>query len=249
MKAKLFGIVSVTLMSAALVGTGGYAYHLMNKTKAGPNPMAAMGGLTQTPGGFSVANVPDVDLKEERSIKHLMPRLSQLYNPGNLGGGDIDFRMVGYSERTINSFVATESANTEQFNERVVSMSYVSGGNRFAVIDGQLFKEGETLQNVGASVRSITPDKVLLAGKEIRQWLEVHNPTGKKLTIAKSQFEKSTVAGELATQAAEEAQQAAALVPQTATTDQPAKVMDQVNQQVEKMQNVSDVLNQLKGMF
>ncbi len=159
--------------------------------------------------------------------------------------------MMGFSETSISSHEAIETASVEQFHERIVSMAYVSGGERFAVIDGHLFKEGDTLQDVGASVRSITPDKVLLAGKEIRQWLKVNNPTGKQLTIAGSAFDKTTVASSMAAKAKAEAEEAAAKSQQAVQAQEAAKssVMDTVNQQVEKMQNVSDVLNQLQNMF
>ncbi|OSM04406.1 hypothetical protein [Magnetofaba australis] len=177
MNTKMFGVIALLIVTASLVGTGGYAVLIYSQEGA-----FAKQKTNVTPSMFpdfprlpEIKKAPDVDKELESVLEANIGMLGQLRTPRSRETGGINLAMIGYSNTSIRSQDAVDLAPPEDFGSRIISMAYVAGKDKFAVIDGKLYREGEEFQE-GARIRTITPEKVLIAGREIRQWVEVFNP-------------------------------------------------------------------------
>ncbi|MBF0188495.1 MAG: hypothetical protein HQL50_11290 [Magnetococcales bacterium] len=115
-------------------------------------------------------------------MKTLNPKLAHLHAPGETSHADINMAMLGFSGQTISNFEGgVAMASTEQLGDHIVTMAFVVGKDKFAVVDDRLYREGDRLfsedeEEEGPRIRTITPEKVLIAGKEVREWVKVYNP-------------------------------------------------------------------------
>ncbi|MBF0157307.1 MAG: hypothetical protein HQL57_09010 [Magnetococcales bacterium] len=203
MKSKIVGGVVVSLLLVCILGSAAYAvnWHL-ERVRALALAQAqaqalekekAKGGKKGDPAAAKGADsVPEVDPAERKSIDELASRLNHLVTPGlSEAGGQLDFKLVGFSNSAVSEEQTMADLPSEDFGSRIVSMAFVSGDDKFAVIDDRLYREGDPLQDASgapssASIRTIEQDKVLIAGREVRQWVKVFNPVDKSKAKAGS---------------------------------------------------------------
>jgi len=172
MKSKYLGLVALALIAVSVLGSTAYL---------GWSFMLPQAQLTEEADVKRLwTSIPKTDPADMTAMADLQQRFSRLLRPRKRRSGDVSYDMLGFSAREIATYENVAAATTERFDNHIISMAYVSGDQRYAVIDGKLYKEGDSLGTEGGRVRTITPTKVLIAGKEVRQWLEVHNPVAAK---------------------------------------------------------------------
>lgn len=227
MKAKRFGLVSVLLIVLAVFVTTGYLGWLLLE------PVVADETVKKEIARDSTG-VPIVDTKAREVIQKLLADLDQLRVPGTAVQGDVNMEMLGYSGQSVASDQAISNRPDEDLSTHVVSMAYVSGGERFAVIDGEMYQEGDELKGEsGTKVRNITTEKVLIAGRSVRQWVKVFNPVK---TVKKEEKKE-----EVKVVAAAEQTSAAPAVPVVPVAS------GGLGDTLQMLKNYSDVMNSLKG--
>lgn len=221
MKAKRFGLISIFLIFCAILVTGGYFGWLVI------NPVL----VEEVKEKVSVdrTGVPLVNQQVRTTMNALVTELDQLRIPATAVQGNVNMEMLGYSGQSIASDQAIANRPDEDLSTHVVSMAYVSGASRYAVIDGEMYQEGDELKGeTGAKVRNITTEKVLIAGRSIRQWVRVFNPIKIEKKTEEPKEEVKVVAAE----------QPKAPAPQTA--------MGGLGDALQVLKNYSDVMNSLK---
>lgn len=178
-----------------------------------------------------LGDVPPIDPGLRNTVKDLYERLGEIARPRAHRAGEVNFRMLGFrQEAAQRGRAAMVLSSEERFDDHVVSMAYVTDRQRFAVIDGKLYSEGDRIEGSGGHVRTITPDKVLIADREVRQWLEVKNRQAK----AKPEAEEDQ----------REALAEAAPANDPELPDTPARG---VLEAVQALKSVSEKLRQLQG--
>ncbi len=116
--------------------------------------------------------------------EEMSTRMSRYYaDLGGLGrpreresGGEVVFEILGFSEEAVADHHQEIRPPEESFDEHVVSLVVVTPRQRLAVIDGETYREGDTIAGTEGRLRTITADRVLVAGREIRQWIDVQDP-------------------------------------------------------------------------
>ncbi|MBF0179747.1 MAG: hypothetical protein HQM03_06945 [Magnetococcales bacterium] len=232
MHAKRFGLVSVLLILLSAIATGTFlGWRFLH-----PPPELALQEKTDK----EKIRVPEIDAAIRQTIKTRLSDLEQLRVPPTSVQGDVNMEMLGYSGQSVASDQAIANRAEEDFSAHVVSMAYVSGGERFAVIDGEMYQEGDELKGeAGTKVRNITTDKVLIAGRSVRQWVKVFNP----VKVEKKKKEEEVKA---------ETKVATADAPKAAPTPvipavAPSAAGGGLSDALQTLKNYSDVLNSLKG--
>lgn len=177
MKERLIGLFSVSTVAISLILTssyllweqlGGDIYSMMNKEQ--------LSGKRLGKGG--IASVPSVNYNLRKTIGKLQSKLDKLRSPGQPKQGRVDFEMIGFEiKESLLSAQALLDGEIQftSLNSLIVSMTYISGENRFAVVNGKLFREGESL-NENLHVKTVTPLKVLITSKTSSKWVETSNP-------------------------------------------------------------------------
>ncbi|MEO5379023.1 MAG: hypothetical protein H7832_14775 [Magnetococcus sp. DMHC-6] len=183
MKAKQFGLVSVAILFVSIFGTGGYlGWFYNNKINTSEENNSFDTTMKQ---------VPQLDTESWKMIQKFSGQMDQLRNPGRISSSVINqnmLEMIGFSVQSLNNESAISNAAKVDYTQRIVSMAYVSGIERYAVIDDKFYQEGDLLEGeADARVRTITQNRVLIAGKEIRQWVNVFNPTGRPVQEKKKE--------------------------------------------------------------
>lgn len=172
MKAKYFGLFSISLLLTTLVGSALYSgVTLGRKASLDLSALNRRVDETKTMAG----NAPKPDTGSHAAMKRIQDHLWKLRQPPEQTIQTVNLAMLGYSEQSLNAMDADLSP-VEDFSHRVVTMAYVSkkGDKRFAVIGDRLYHEGEALDDEQTTqVNTITPQKVLLSGRKVRQWIEV----------------------------------------------------------------------------
>lgn len=181
MKEKLIGLITVGAIVASLILTAGYllwdqvSEDLYGMMDSGLNLGAS--GLKS-----DVGKVPEVDTMTQQTIRKLQTKLKNLRTPGLPQRGQVDFEMLGYElpkTAGTSSDIKAEAFEDYGFGigkRQVVSMTYVSGGVHYAVINGQLYKEGDPLANE-FRVETITPQRVFIVGKASSYWVKISSQT------------------------------------------------------------------------
>jgi hypothetical protein len=189
-----------------------------------------------------LAAIPEAPKAELADITRLYPRLSELARPRKGAGGDVNFLMLGFSNTSLASQGSLVAASLEDFSHHAVTMAFVSDKGRYAVIDGVLYREGEVLEGSGGALRTVTPDKVLIAGREVRQWLEVSNPksTDAAATDAAAKPEQATEAQALPKSTGD-------MTTAKAETSEADEAKGSAAQAVQALKGFSTVLDQLKS--
>ncbi|ABK43454.1 hypothetical protein Mmc1_0936 [Magnetococcus marinus MC-1] len=224
MKSKLLGLIASSVLGLAIAYTG-YDLYMSQSLPGGLfSPYSAARNAKQE-NSFGKLPKPDAGLDVMRENNE--PLLRQLRSPRGRESGKINMAMLGYSKDSIMQSRENMQALGEDFRKRIISMTFVTGEDRYAVIDGVLYKEGDTFED-GAKIRTIRPDKVLIAGRETLQWVEVFNPVEVK--------RKEKLKPAEATSAAAPVDPAAAAALQT-----PAAAADQ-----KKALGVGNILDSLK---
>ncbi|MBF0135603.1 MAG: hypothetical protein H7833_09230 [Magnetococcus sp. DMHC-1] len=174
MKKNSIGLVSVVILVVSFFGVGLYhGYEFVYGVEA--NQESKIASISDEI-NREKPKIPPIDAVMRSKISQLHPRLNQLHNPKQAVTGDINMQMVGFSSQALEQSERILSQAKEDYQARIISMAYVAGENRFAVIDGRLYREGDDFGDTGAKIRTIRQDKVLIAGRDVRQWLDVHNP-------------------------------------------------------------------------
>ncbi|MEO5365062.1 MAG: general secretion pathway protein GspB [Magnetococcus sp. WYHC-3] len=185
MKSKQIGLAGLTLLACAWMGLSGYlGFRFWQQRSAGGAGMTPVAMATDD----RFPSVPETDPVSLERINLLGERLHTLQTPEPGDQREVNLEMLGYSAASISDTNSQIVMQGEQFNNLVVTMALLTAAGHFAVIDGKLYREGDELEAGGARVRTITPSKVLLAGRDMRQWLPVQNPQGEALR--RQDFEK-----------------------------------------------------------
>ncbi|MBF0610463.1 MAG: hypothetical protein HQL55_04990 [Magnetococcales bacterium] len=191
-RTKQLAFAAMVLMALSVTGTVGMVISRLAPVAPGKKPAAtptASAPLSPEMMKEAKALQPEVD--------RLKMQLASLRNPTLSEPTPVNLLVLGFSQRAVESQSEMVHSKSEDFSERVVTMAYVSssGDERFAVIDDHLYKEGDRLLKMeGATVRTITPHKVLIAGKEVRQWLEVRNPMALDILTKQQEKERQRLA-------------------------------------------------------
>ncbi|MBF0125946.1 MAG: hypothetical protein HQM02_01935 [Magnetococcales bacterium] len=190
MKAKRFGLVSMSLMLLSGTATGGYlGWQVLH-------PVLAKGVQQEIPGGNAVLakdsmEIPVINTADRTTMRTRLPELEQLRVPAAPVQGEVSMVMLGFDTQFVDAAQAVASRPDEDLSSHIVSMAYVSGGDRFAVIDGEMYQEGDELKGEeGTKVRDITTEKVLLSGRSVRQWVKVFNPVKVEKKVVKEEEKK-----------------------------------------------------------
>lgn len=178
MKEKWIGLISVAAIATSIILT--FTYLFWEQTEENMNAGLMFGGRLTKSG---IRSVPSVDSKSQKTIRKLQSKLKKLRVPGLPQRGQVDFEMLGYElSKARNAQQDDEGEMYDDFNfnttqETIVSMTYMSGKTRYAVINGNLLKEGDTFDNKEFQVKTITPHKVLIVGKGSSRWIKTSNLT------------------------------------------------------------------------
>ncbi|MBF0625243.1 MAG: hypothetical protein HQL82_10605 [Magnetococcales bacterium] len=172
MKTKALGLVSIVVLGLSVVGNALYFSLLAAQGES----LQGGAGQPEKEKETALPPVPPIDSILRSKVDKVRDRLAQLRNPHQPVVGELNLESVGFSREAIQVSETAASASEENYSDRIISMAYVSDKDRFAVIDGQLYREGDEFGDTGARIRTITPEKVLIAGREIRQWVKVDNP-------------------------------------------------------------------------
>ncbi|MBF0176395.1 MAG: hypothetical protein HQL63_06045 [Magnetococcales bacterium] len=233
MKNNSFGLVSVILLGFSCAGVAaqqGYRVAL-GEDLSGEKTEAMVAPKSED----EAAKVPNIDEVLRARIGQLQPRLSQLHNPKQVAAGDVNLKLVGFSLQALEQSERILNQTNEDYRERIISMAYVAGENRFAVIDGRLYREGDDFGDTGAKIRTIHADKVLIAGRDVRQWLDVLNPV--------DPVKAAPVTQAVATKAATAAESGA---PTTAAAAK-EKPASSVEEGVQALKGYNDMMKALQG--
>ena len=239
MKEKRIGLITVGAVVASLVLTVGYlVWDLVGEDLYGM--MDSELSLVAPGLKTGIGKVPEVDFKAQQTVRKLQTKLNHLRTPGLPQRGQVDFEMLGYElPKTAD---ASSDMKAEAFEDygfgtgkrQIVSMTYISGGIRYAVINDQLYKEGDSLADE-LRVETITPRRVLIAGKVGSYWVKIS-------TQARRRMERANVARG-ATDASGRAMPAK-------KPDQPAKPkskIEEITDGLKAIQSYSDTLKSLES--
>jgi hypothetical protein len=115
-----------------------------------------------------------IDTKAEQRIDRLQPLLSSLGQPTQTQASPIDLALLGYRRIVPPAAPPPPAVNppAPQVPNYVVSMTYVSANRRFAVIDGQFYREGARLPG-GERVVTISPNAVRIEEEGMTRQLEI----------------------------------------------------------------------------
>ncbi len=171
MKTKAMGALSIGMMVvglAAAVGNIAWKYDQGYFKASGP--------ALQSPDTKTVASLT-VDRKAAGLMSALETRLGELRHPRVDVPGTPKFAQFGFGEEAVAQLARSkhlEAAQAERpFDSYRLTLAYVSGAHRFAVIDGIFYREGESIGASDIRVQRITLNRVLLAGGGSRQWIDV----------------------------------------------------------------------------
>ena len=115
---------------------------------------------------------------------------------------------------------------------QIISMTYVSGENRYAVINGKLYKEGELLNNE-LRIKKIDHSKVLIASMASENWIEVNNPVQEKV-------EESVEGGETKTSSNKKAEK------KSSAPKKPKSKMESITQGLSAIKGYSGALKSVQ---
>ncbi|MEG3639699.1 hypothetical protein [Magnetococcus sp. PR-3] len=186
MKTKLLGLAA-SLVLVLGIAYSGYDFYTIQQRPGGlfaKNYFTGKSKSVSKRDKYGIVPKPDKTLDDLRQRNE--PKLKQLRTPQGRESGRVNMIMLGFSQDSIRMSQDSMKALTEDFRKRIISMTFITGDERFAVIDGQLYKEGDEIAN-GAKIRTVRADKVLIAGREILQWVEVHNPIEIKKKVRQQQ--------------------------------------------------------------
>ncbi|MBF0158517.1 MAG: hypothetical protein HQL58_03245 [Magnetococcales bacterium] len=241
MRQKQLGLISVTLLLGSWIATAGYfgwQHNLSDQTRK----MAQLRLRQQEQSKPDAANkrpeIPAIDASIRDIIARLQPRMRELRQPRQESAEPIKMEMLGFSDQALMQEMVAAKATVDQFKAQVIiSMTFLSGDYRMAVINGRLYREGETLEGSNhAQIHTITPDKVLLASRDMRQWIEVSN-SASVITSNK----------DTATNAAPQQDKTSQQPAQGSGAAAPASAANTVEDIKKAQSAVSDVLKELKG--
>ncbi|MBF0307956.1 MAG: hypothetical protein HQL56_00310 [Magnetococcales bacterium] len=177
MKQKYLGLVSVSVLGLGMAGMIAVSgADLVPLLIAFQKKAAQSGVVTGSAPGDLAKKIPAIDPVVQESILKLAPNLLSLRSPSKSSLGDIKLQMLGYSSEAVTMDEVAINTPSESFDRLVITMAFVSGDKKYVVLDGRFYQEGDQIGESGASIRTITPEKVLLAGREVRQWIKVQNP-------------------------------------------------------------------------
>ena len=198
MKEKLIGLISVGAMVTSLLLMTFFLYlEQSGEDFSALNAGLNLGLRSKSRGG--VNSIPTVNKKVQKTIQKLQNRLQDLRIPGVPQRGRVDFEMLGYELPKAGEVPQeAEDDGFEDFGfaavkQQVVSMTYISGTTRYAVINGKLFKEGDKVNNE-LRIKQITPSKVLISDLASERWIKVSNKSTKDKR--RSPSSKISTAGE-----------------------------------------------------
>ncbi|MBF0424453.1 MAG: hypothetical protein HQL66_01340 [Magnetococcales bacterium] len=176
MKSNAIGLVSVVILGVSLSGVGVYQGYKVAIGGGSAGIGKGARAISQSDDEKGEIRIPPLDPVLKSKIDQVRPKLNQLHHPKQVVAGNLSMPLMGFSTQALEQSERILSQSYEDYRERIISMAYVSGENRFAVIDGRLYREGDDFGESGAKIKTIHPDKVLIAGRDVRQWLDVHNP-------------------------------------------------------------------------
>ncbi len=118
-----------------------------------------------------------------RPDEQMSARMARYYaDLGGLGrpreresGGEVVFEILSFSAEAVADHHQEVRPPEENFDEHVVTLVLVTPRQRTAVIDGRTYREGDIIAGTEGRLDTITPERVLVVGREIRQWVEVEN--------------------------------------------------------------------------
>ncbi|MBF0152880.1 MAG: hypothetical protein HQL64_03965 [Magnetococcales bacterium] len=187
MKSNAISLVSVVILGVSFAGVVSYqGYQTIYGTDFGKSSLSDVAISKDSDKEKDKDKVPIPDAVLRSKIEQVRPRLNQLHHPKQVSAGSLNMGLVGFSAQALEQSERILEQAKEDYRERIISMAYVSGDSRFAVIDGRLYREGDDFGDTGAKIKTIHPDKVLIAGRDVRQWLDVHNTSTAVDHIGKS---------------------------------------------------------------
>lgn len=168
MKTRFFPLIAVGATAVTVVGTaylaGSAAFDIHSQA------------VQQRASQHQDQEIPDVNEALMSDMERLYPLIGGLSRPDREAlTGDVRFQLLGFDEEAVATHEEEELPDEERFDRHVVAMTYVSPASSFAVIDGGLYRVGDTIEGSTGRVRTITPDRVLIAGRRARQWIDVDN--------------------------------------------------------------------------
>lgn len=170
-KSRFFPLASVGTTLLIVAGAGWYAGQTALETYTRAAEQRAAQDQEQ--------EIPDTDDELLAEMERLYPLIGGISRPDRATlAGDVHYELFGFDEEAVRTREeeAREFADpAARFEEHVVSMTFVSPRESYAVIDGELYRVGDSLRESEGRIRTITPDRVLIAGRRARQWVEVSN--------------------------------------------------------------------------
>lgn len=235
MKERHIGLISVgVIMLSSLMTVGYLSWQHVGEDLYGMIHAGLSFGNKLDRGGLD--HVPDVDTAIQKTIRRLTARLAELRFPGLPQRGMVDFEMLGYELPKNGSEQADAGDNA--FNEygfssikrQTISMTYLSEGIRYAVVNGKLYKEGEAL-NDDLKIQTIEPRKVLIVGRASAKWVPISSPIRERTG-------RSVSSGAPTASATQQAKKGKA--------DQSKSAMEQITQGLGAIKNYADILKSLE---
>lgn len=176
MKEKQFGLIAVGAVAVSVLLTGGYTAMMASESDMldvfSPS-LIALKRQMRTP-------VPEADHEAKNAILAVQSQLRRLRIAGETKNRPVNHEMLGFTIKPQTQDTAAGAAApapvTEDFSSMVVSMTYVSGGDRFTVINDRLYQQGAFLPGQSVRVQTIDQDRILLVGEKTRQWVAVAKP-------------------------------------------------------------------------
>ena len=166
MRARSFPLLVVPLAVLTILGTAWYAIQAVLEVRAEAQQQRAEHAAEQ--------EIPEPDEELVERMEAILPHVGRLGRPQREPvAGELRYELLGFDPEAATARPDEDAPDAERFDTYTVSMTYVSSGRSFAVIDGELYAEGDTLPDSDVRVRTITPEQVLVAGRRARQWLEV----------------------------------------------------------------------------
>ncbi len=211
MNARTYGPLTILALIIS-VGVGAYfSYNQHLQRKAvyfSPSPISTNSGTTK---------------QQLESLKLLSPPVKLSADDfAQIAPYKLDLSMLGYSQSSIQAFQNAEYfkqvSSIESFQHHNVSMTFVTDSNKYAIVDGNLRKEGDHISSSGQLIK-ITPKKVLVGNSKIQNWIPVTKSSRvyKPKEIARKTQKKSATSKSEANSASEKKGTAEELLEQLKT--------------------------------
>jgi len=163
MRRKYLSIYAVSLLFAASVAAGFYAYWILSmpiRVKASPRAKPV-----------SMITVPDEQTMREMSrLQNEMGRLTQ---PVSGGREPVNLKLFGYEPVQPGQLHrAGRGVAYGQENTHLLTMAFRGGDKGFCVIDGTFYAQGGNLPD-GSIIRRVERNRVLLVKRKRKIWVDM----------------------------------------------------------------------------